>query len=67
MATGPKKYRGSICKGDCSGHRAGYRYAKAGGVTPSPHSSSFNNGLAIGQRAIANKAARAASRTRRTP
>ena len=47
MATGPKKYRGSVCKGDCSGHRAGYRYAKAGGTTPSPHSSSFNNGLAI--------------------
>lgn len=54
MATGPKKFRGSVCKTDCSGHRAGYRYAMRGGATPSPHSSSFNSGMRIGQRQSAN-------------
>lgn len=42
------KFRGmSECKGDCSGHRAGYRYAKGGGTLPSRWSSSFNNGMRI--------------------
>jgi hypothetical protein len=43
-----KKYKGkSVCKGNCAGHRAGARYARSGGGTPSPHSRSFNNGMAI--------------------
>lgn len=50
MATGPKKFRGSVCTKDCSGHRAGYRYAMKGGVTASPSSSSFNSGMNIGIR-----------------
>ena len=41
------KYKGSPCKGDCSGHRAGARYARNGGSQYSPYSSSFNNGMNI--------------------
>lgn len=41
-------YKGSPCKTNCSGHRAGARYARAGGTTPSK-SSSFNNGMKIAQ------------------
>lgn len=42
------KFRGlSTCKTDCSGHRAGYRYARGGGTTPAKRSSSFNNGMKI--------------------
>jgi hypothetical protein len=37
----------SACKGDCSGHNAGYNYANGGGSTPSPYSGSFNNGMRI--------------------
>ena len=44
------KYKGlSTCKGDCSGHRAGARYSRSGGATPSRSSSSFNNGMKIQQ------------------
>lgn len=44
------KFRGlSQCKGNCSGHRAGARYARRGGATPSPYSSSFNKGMQIQQ------------------
>jgi len=42
-----KRFRGSVCKVDCGGHRAGFRYGKKGGGTPSPHSSSFNKGMGI--------------------
>jgi hypothetical protein len=43
-----KKYKGkSTCKGNCSGHRAGAKYTRGGGTTPSDSSSSFNNGMAI--------------------
>jgi len=53
-------YKGSPCKTNCSGHRAGARYARAGGTTPSKSSSraggttpskssSFNNGMKIAQ------------------
>ena len=43
-----KAYKGkSVCKSNCSGHRAGARYARSGGRTSSPHSSSFNNGMMI--------------------
>ena len=42
------RFRGvSECKGNCSGHRAGYRYAQGGGTTPARRSSSFNNGMRI--------------------
>jgi len=43
-------YRGSPCKGDCSGHRAGARYARQGGRTLTRSSSSFNNGMRIAQK-----------------
>ncbi len=43
------KYRGSQCKGDCSGHRAGSRYARGGGRTLTRSSSSFNSGMRIQQ------------------
>lgn len=41
-------YKGSPCKTNCSGHRAGARYAKAGG-SKSPHrnATSFRNGMSI--------------------
>ena len=39
------KYKGSVCKTNCSGHRAGARYYRAGGRSPSPYSSSFNKGM----------------------
>jgi len=45
-------YRGSPCKGDCSGHRAGARYARRGGRTLTRSSSSFNNGMRIAQRQL---------------
>jgi len=39
------KHKGKPCKIDCSGHRAGYRYARSGGTKFSPYSSSFNEGM----------------------
>ena len=44
------KYRGSQCKGNCDGHRAGARYARGGGRTLTRSSSSFNSGMRITQR-----------------
>jgi hypothetical protein len=41
------KFRASTCKLNCGGHRAGFRYARFGGRTPSPYSSSFNKGMGI--------------------
>lgn len=41
------KFRGSVCKSDCGGHRAGFRYARSGGRKRSPYSSSFNKGMGI--------------------
>lgn len=39
-------FLGYDCKGpNCSGHKAGYRYARQGGGIPSPHSRSFNEGI----------------------
>lgn len=39
-------FLGYECKGpSCSGHKAGYRYARNGGGIPSPHSRSFNEGM----------------------
>jgi len=50
MAKGYFKRDGfkSKCVSDCSGHEAGYRYAKNGGSTP-PHinARSFRNGMDI--------------------
>lgn len=48
-------YKGYQCKGNCSGHRAGARYAKKGGQTPSPYSASFNRGMKLAQGAIKPK------------
>ena len=49
------KYYGSQCKGDCSGHRAGARYARGGGRLLTKRSSSFNNGMRIAQRQLRNQ------------
>ncbi len=43
------KFKGSQCLTDCSGHRAGFRYANSGGSLPSRYSPSFNNGMKIAQ------------------
>lgn len=61
------KFRGSVCKGNCSGHRAGFRYARSGGRSSSPYSSSFNKGLGIQRgtykpRLVKKRAKRAKSR-----
>tara|TARA_R110000764_G_scaffold118985_3_gene206511 strand:- start:805 stop:981 length:177 start_codon:yes stop_codon:yes gene_type:complete len=40
-------YKGSHCKTNCAGHRAGAAYARSGGSTPAKGSSSFNNGMKI--------------------
>ena len=43
-------YKGSPCKTPgCGGHKAGAKYVRNGGGTPSPHSDSFNNGMNIQQ------------------
>ena len=42
-------YKGYPCKTNCGGHRAGAKYARKGGMTPSPHSSSFNRGMKLAQ------------------
>jgi len=31
-------YKGSPCKHDCGGHKAGARYVRSGGSKPSPNS-----------------------------
>lgn len=52
----PSTYKGSTCKTpSCGGHRAGARYARSGGSTPSPHSSSFNSGMKIEKKRQINK------------
>ena len=43
-------YKGSPCKGDCSGHKAGARYARRGGRSLTFSSSSFNNGMRLQQK-----------------
>ena len=40
-------FKGSVCKKQCKGHRAGYKYAKDGGTQFSSNSTSFNNGMKI--------------------
>lgn len=42
-------YKGKPCKTDCSGHIAGESYFNRGGRTLTRSSSSFNNGMRIGQ------------------
>jgi len=39
-------FKGSVCKTNCGGHRAGWNYAKRGGQQFS-RSRSFNNGMKI--------------------
>tara|TARA_R110000822_G_scaffold85530_4_gene200082 strand:- start:450 stop:641 length:192 start_codon:yes stop_codon:yes gene_type:complete len=46
------KYRGSTCKGDCSGHRAGASYFRKGGRTLTRTSSSFNSGMRVSQKRV---------------
>ena len=50
MARTPK-FRGSNCKTDCGGHRAGFKYASGGGRKRSPQSPSFNKGMKIAVKA----------------
>ena len=45
MAKSKPLHKGMRCKLDCGGHRAGYRYARDGGRTPSRYSPSFNEGM----------------------
>jgi len=42
-------YRGSQCKTNCAGHRAGARYFRNGGRSLTRSSSSFNSGMRIAQ------------------
>jgi hypothetical protein len=51
-------YRGSQCKGNCAGHRAGARYARSGGRSLTRSSSSFNNGMRIVQKQLKKKGKR---------
>ena len=43
------EYRGSGCKTDCSGHRAGASYFRKGGRSSTRSSTSFNNGMRLAQ------------------
>lgn len=52
------KYKGSQCKTNCGGHRAGAKYYRSGGRTPSPHSPSFNKGMMVQQGGAARRRAR---------
>ena len=52
------KYRGSQCKTDCSGHRAGARYVSGGGRTLTKSSSSFNKGMRIAQPGLKRRGVR---------
>ena len=52
------RYRGSTCKGNCAGHRAGARYARGGGRTLTRSSSSFNSGMRIAQRDLKSRGIR---------
>lgn len=52
------KYRGSPCKGNCAGHRAGARYARGGGRSLTRSSSSFNKGMRIVQRDLKRRGKR---------
>ena len=51
-------YKGSPCKVDCGGHRAGAKYVRSGGSTPSKNSPSFNKGMRIAQGGRARRSTR---------
>ena len=51
-------YKGSQCIGDCSGHKAGARYARRGGRSLTFSSSSFNKGMRLEQAAMKAKGKR---------
>ena len=51
-------YKGSPCKTDCSGHRAGARYVRGGGRSLTRSPSSFNSGMRLEQKALKNKGVR---------
>lgn len=55
---GTRKFKGSVCTKDCSGHRAGYAWAQThpnqAALSRSP---SFNKGAAIAQRTMKPKPA----------
>lgn len=52
------KYRGSQCKTNCDGHRAGARYARSGGRSLTRSSSSFNKGMRIVQQQLKKQGVR---------
>jgi hypothetical protein len=52
------KYKGSQCKGNCGGHKAGAAYARRGGRTLTYSSPSFNKGMRIEQAAMKAKGKR---------
>ena len=54
MAKAPT-YHGMTCKTDCSGHRAGRRYAMNGGRALTKSSRSFNEGMRIAQKQLKKK------------
>ena len=58
-------YKGSSCKGDCGGHKAGYRYAMRGGRGLTFSSSSFNNGMRIAQKEMKSAGKRTRMATNR--
>ena len=49
------KYYGKQCLTNCDGHKAGRRYAMAGGRALTRSSPSFNEGMRIAQKALAKK------------
>ena len=51
-------YKGSRCKADCGGHRAGAAYARKGGTQPSRYSPSFNKRMKIAQGGAARRSIR---------
>ena len=51
-------YKGSQCIGDCSGHKAGARYARRGGRALTFSSPSFNKGMRLEQQAMKAKGKR---------
>jgi len=58
-------YRGSPCKGNCDGHRAGARYARLGGRTLTRSSSSFNSGMRVEQKRMKTAGKRTRMQTRK--
>ena len=60
------RFRGSVCKHGCGGHRAGFAYARRGGGIRSPQSSSFNKGMGIQKGTFKPRAVNKRIKKRRT-